>query len=418
MKAWGKDILGIGAAGAVGAAGAILAPGLIGSLLTGGAIGGLVGWLGGKEEEEEEIDCTFVAIMGAMAKIIFPEEKQNISQQDKAMIEQKLRRFYFDEECASVGLSIMQDIQSGEYDVDPLLREIPSLEIANVVARYCVATAIEDGIWSAHEARAFAEVCDTMQIPIAEQEAMRDNALIIYFEISKGIEGWGSGFFINDQGLILTNQHVATGRNELYVRWRNAFHHAEVLDVNEEMDFALVQIGVADNPFLKLAESPVELNQKFSIYGFPEPRKNGYEINVTSGAVASRSGLGDIRTMFRIDAVIYGGNSGGPVLDYQTNEVIGIATLGVGDREAHNFAVKSSEIKRCIQLPCPLHDHESDIEDSVVQLFCGKEIIEEVDDDYTECTYEEMCQRYKEADSSEKWDIFNACRSRGWPDPY
>lgn len=429
MKAWGKDILEIGAAGVAGAAGAVLAPTLVGSVIAGGFVGK---WLGelffddefeeeddDESEEEDELDPVFIAIVGAMTKIIFHPNKRKLSSKDKSMLFQKFDNFDFDEPGALLAFEIMGDVLAGEFDIEGFLTELAPYDLKYDIARYCVATAIDDGIWSPHEARSFSRICNLMEIPIAAQEALRDNAWIIHFEKTNGIEGTGSGFFINDDGVILTNQHVATEQKELFVKWREAIHIAEVLYEDPVLDFAVVRIGVSGNPYLNINPEPIRLGDEFSIYGFPEKNLNGYSINRTSGSVASLTGFHDDKTRFRIDAVIHGGNSGGPVVQKGSDQVIGIATEGTSD--VHNFAVKISEVADELSDYLPTGNEsgsEVDFEDSVVHLFVGRDVLEESDDSYDGWTYEEMCEKYVTADSSEKWEIFNACRRRDWPNPY
>ena len=422
MKAWGENILKVGAVGAAGAAVGALAPTIVGSVIAGGFV---AKWLGEFfsedefDEEKDEIDPMHIAIVGAMTKIIFHPNKRKLSVKDKSMLFQKFEDFDFDEEGALLSIEIMEDVLAGEFDIEDSLVELAPYDQKYKIACYCVATAIDDGIWSPHEARSFSRICNLMEIPIAEQEALRDNAWIIHFEKTRGIEGRGSGFFINDDGVILTNQHVATEQKELFVKWREAIHVAEVLYEDPALDFAVVRIGVSRNPYLNINPEPIRLGDEFSIYGFPESNLNGYSINRTSGSVASLTGFHDDKNRFRIDAVIHGGNSGGPVVQKGSDQVIGIATEGTND--VNNCAVKISEIADELSDYLPARNEsgsEADLEDSVVHLFVGRDVMEEPDDSYAGCTYEEMCEKYVTADSSEKWEIFNACRRRDWPNPY
>ena len=186
-------------------------------------------------------------------------------------------------------------------------------------------------------------------------------------------------------------------------------------------DAAIKYINERKNPYLKIQQIPVKLGDEFAIYGYPESYLNGYSINRTAGEVASLTGLRDDRTRFRIDAVIHGGNSGGPVVSKNSLEVTGIATESSTKNDVNNYAVKVSEIFDEIIDYLPVEDHQvtdHQTEDSVVQLFCGREIVDEPDDAYSDWSFEEMCKHYESADSSEKWEIFNACRIRGWPNPY
>jgi putative serine protease PepD len=148
-------------------------------------------------------------------------------------------------------------------------------------------------------------------------------------------EGTGSGFIVKPDGLILTNNHVVTGSQQLTVTLAGdkKQYKARVLGTDPRNDLALVKIQ-ADRalPFLKLGDSDgLQVGQKVLAIGNPF----GFGGTLTTGVVSS---LGRtlqpqegrrLEDMIQTDAAINPGNSGGPLLDSH-GAVIGINTAIYG----------------------------------------------------------------------------------------
>ncbi len=148
-------------------------------------------------------------------------------------------------------------------------------------------------------------------------------------------EGTGSGFIVRPDGLILTNNHVVSGSQQLTVTLAGdkRQYKARVLGTDPRNDLALVRIQ-ADHPlpFLKLGDSDgLQVGQKVLAIGNPF----GFGGTLTVGVVSS---LGRtlqpqegrrLEDMIQTDAAINPGNSGGPLLDSH-GAVIGINTAIYG----------------------------------------------------------------------------------------
>ena len=150
---------------------------------------------------------------------------------------------------------------------------------------------------------------------------------------SKGI---GSGFIINEEGQILTNNHVVRGSREVSVTLSNhKQYRARVLGTDPRNDLALIQIKAPGHlPTLHLGSSDnLQVGQKVLAIGNPF----GLEGTLTTGIVSSLGrSLGDsqeegghLEDLIQTDAAINPGNSGGPLLDSH-GDVIGINTAIYG----------------------------------------------------------------------------------------
>ena len=156
------------------------------------------------------------------------------------------------------------------------------------------------------------------------------------------VEGAGSGFIINTDGLILTNNHVVKGSDKVTVTLsdKKSFH-AEVVGFDPVHDLALVKIDPGRKlPALHLGDSEnLVVGQKVLAIGNPFGQFGG---TLTTGVVSSldRSIQTEenrqLEGMIQTDAAINPGNSGGPLLNSH-GDVIGINTaiygqgnLGIG----------------------------------------------------------------------------------------
>ena len=139
----------------------------------------------------------------------------------------------------------------------------------------------------------------------------------------------GSGFLINPDGRILTNNHVISGSSKIEVRFSDGSRYtAKVLVADRADDLAMIQIDPKKKlPFLKLGDSDsLQVGQKVLAIGNPF----GFSGTLTTGVVSSlgreiRNENSTLEGLVQTDAAINEGNSGGPLLDSQGN-VIGINT--------------------------------------------------------------------------------------------
>ena len=149
-------------------------------------------------------------------------------------------------------------------------------------------------------------------------------------------QGIGSGFIINEEGQILTNNHVVRGSQEVTVTLSNhKQYRARVLGTEPRNDLALIQIQAPGHlPVLHLGNSDnIQVGQKVLAIGNPF----GLEGTLTTGIVSSLGRSlgnseeegGHLDDLIQTDAAINPGNSGGPLLDSH-GDVIGINTAILG----------------------------------------------------------------------------------------
>ncbi len=139
--------------------------------------------------------------------------------------------------------------------------------------------------------------------------------------------GMGSGFVIDDSGIILTNSHVVSGADEIKVRLTDGREFvATDVKTDPRADVAIVRIKAPkDLKAIPLGDSSkMEVGDWVLAIGSPF----GLETTVTSGIVSAKGrvpGINQREDYLQTDAAINPGNSGGPLLNLR-GEVIGINT--------------------------------------------------------------------------------------------
>ena len=178
----------------------------------------------------------------------------------------------------------------------------------------------------------------TMEIQITQQgSGFYGNALM---------EGQGSGFLIDNQGHIVTNNHVVDGATDVKVVLDNGDSiDAQVLGRDSVHDLAVIGVDptlVSGITPLQFADSDnVQPGQMAIAVGSPLGLNDSITLGVISGL--NRTVDTGVTGMLQTDAALYPGNSGGPLLDADGN-VIGIntaveTTQGAG---AIGFAIPSN----------------------------------------------------------------------------
>jgi len=162
----------------------------------------------------------------------------------------------------------------------------------------------------------------------------------------------GSGFFITDQGYILTNNHVVEGTKEVNIVLSDGTEQkATIVGTDLYSDIAVLKADGKVPAVAKLGNSDV-LKPGESVIAIGSPLGN-FKNTVTVGVVSATgrsidTGNGyQVEDLIQTDAAINHGNSGGPLVDL-AGEVIGINTLivrntGSGDvAEGLGFAIPVS----------------------------------------------------------------------------
>jgi serine protease Do len=159
----------------------------------------------------------------------------------------------------------------------------------------------------------------------------------------------GSGFIIDKDGYIVTNNHVIDNADKIVVILKDEKEfEAKIVGRDKNTDLALIKIesnhnlpvlGFGDSDALKVGQWVVAIGNPF-----------GLEQTVTAGIVSAKGrviGSGPYDDFIQTDASINPGNSGGPLLNMK-GEVIGINTAIVAGGQGIGFAIPVNLAKNVI----------------------------------------------------------------------
>lgn len=160
----------------------------------------------------------------------------------------------------------------------------------------------------------------------------------------------GSGFIINEDGYILTNNHVIKDADEIKVKlYDEVEYQAKVLGYDPETDIALIKIDANKKlPFASLGNSS-ELKIGSWVVAIGNPY--GHNHTVTQGIVSAKGRVlpevSVYNDFIQTDASINQGNSGGPLIDI-TGKVVGINTAIDPRGQGLGFSIPIDEAKKII----------------------------------------------------------------------
>ena len=152
--------------------------------------------------------------------------------------------------------------------------------------------------------------------------------------------GLGTGFIIDPEGFIVTNNHVVENADKIKVVLQDEREYeATIVGRDPQTDLALIKVETnRDLPAVPLGKSSeLEVGEWVVAIGNPF----GLEHTVTAGIVSAKGrviGAGPYDDYIQTDASINPGNSGGPLLNMQ-GEVVGINTAIVASGQGIGFAI-------------------------------------------------------------------------------
>jgi len=182
-------------------------------------------------------------------------------------------------------------------------------------------------------------------------------------------QGEGSGFVFDDEGHVVTNQHVVDGASTVEINFSSGFKaHGTVIGFDNDADVAVIKVdapaaeihplAIGDSSALNVGQSVVAIGNPFGLSGT-------MTLGIISGlgraqaAHADPSGGGFFSTadIIQTDAAINPGNSGGPLFN-MNGEVVGInqsirtdninQTTGNAVNSGVGFSVSINLVKRIV----------------------------------------------------------------------
>lgn len=161
----------------------------------------------------------------------------------------------------------------------------------------------------------------------------------------------GTGFFVSQDGHLVSNAHVVKGCVRAQVRYGlSEFHEASIVARDSANDLAIIKTDIRPQA-VAAVRGGVRVGENVAAYGYPLSGLLSSGGNFTVGNVSALSGMRDDTRFIQISAAVQPGNSGGPVLDQSGNvvgvvvsklDVIKLAELTSDVAQNVNFAIKSN----------------------------------------------------------------------------
>ena len=176
-----------------------------------------------------------------------------------------------------------------------------------------------------------------------------NNPCIPYAPPSQGAV-CGSGFFINDQGYIITNAHVVQDATSIIAQIPSLGKRiidVEVVGMSPDRDLALLRVSeeslelirgeLGSVPYLALGDSDlIRRSDDVLALGYPLGQQS---LKSTTGVISGRE-----QNMIQMSAPINPGSSGGPLLNTR-GEVIGINTSGIVEAQNVGYAIPVNDLR-------------------------------------------------------------------------
>ncbi len=163
----------------------------------------------------------------------------------------------------------------------------------------------------------------------------------------------GSGFFVNEEGFLITNFHVIEGESQISVEVyhqqngqldRKTYKQVRIVAMNKFNDLALLKIDDKDAPRFKFvpfgSADGLAVGERVFAIGSPL----GLERTVTEGILSTRTRQLAGALYLQTTTQINPGNSGGPLFNL-SGEVVGVTNMKITAGEGLGFAIPAESVR-------------------------------------------------------------------------
>jgi serine protease Do len=169
--------------------------------------------------------------------------------------------------------------------------------------------------------------------------------------------GTGSGFFINENGFLITNYHVIEKETKIEVTMfqkakngfeKKKFKKVKIEAINPFIDLALLKVeDLGDTKLQPVYLGDIEqIKTGEDVFAIGNPL--GLERTVTNGVISTKNRAFEGLIYIQTNADINPGNSGGPLFNL-AGEVIGVTNMGYIFRGGLGFAIPVNYVKHFIE---------------------------------------------------------------------
>jgi len=189
-------------------------------------------------------------------------------------------------------------------------------------------------------------------------QKLRASTVQIKTEGAEGT-GWGTGFFIDTKGHIVTNNHVVVGANELRIaiKGEERLINAESIGYAECADLAVIKLTSPTNnaKYLNWHDDYITPKLNVVVSGFTQSvldSENRPVFTYNEGIVDTQ--IHQISTpwisteFFKYSAFTASGSSGAPVVEVETGKVVGVHYSGSRSSSSDKYAISGMEARNLV----------------------------------------------------------------------
>ena len=182
-------------------------------------------------------------------------------------------------------------------------------------------------------------------LPVLIKKVEPAIVVIVTYDQEGKILGQGSGFFINQEGDVVTNFHVLQEASRAVIKTNDGKEYPVEKIMAEDKEGDLIRISVnlpkeTAHP-LSIVTTLPEVGERIVVIGTPL----GLDRTVTDGIVSAVREIPGFGNIIQVTAPISPGSSGSPVINMK-GEVVGVATFFVVAGQNLNFAIPGERIVR------------------------------------------------------------------------
>ena len=185
----------------------------------------------------------------------------------------------------------------------------------------------------------------SVEAPEKNLDQMIANAKAHVYTLYTDLEQ-GSGFLYNEQGDILTNAHVV--KDASYVMLKNSDgqeFNGQVIGISEKTDIALVRVKeLAGKQPMPMAQGEVAVGATVVAIGSPNDQPNTATEGEITAVGKSFSADYEYSGLYEMTATLQKGSSGGPLIDAETESIIGINSIILEETPELGYAIPIQSI--------------------------------------------------------------------------
>lgn len=192
---------------------------------------------------------------------------------------------------------------------------------------------------------------------------LKQRSFMVEMPVGGGLSSYGTAFFINDQGIALTNNHVFDGSEDAYCHFysmastddsglnpdkRYDAYAQDILYTDPELDLTVFKVSLpqgSKSNYFNLAKKHIAIGEDIFTIGNPVGQGEILTASISNGIVSGYRYQDSAKPMVQYTLSTNYGNSGGPVCDKNGN-VIAVHAMGDKTKQNVNYGIDILAVRK------------------------------------------------------------------------